>query len=119
MDPGDVDIRKGHRLRRNIYRNPGPNCSWHCDRYDKLKPFGFPIHGRIDGWSRKIILLYVMQSHNQLNIVATYFLDAVEVYDGCLVDLVTDLKMGQWPDSLSSEVTQIVRDMYHHLEHDA
>lgn len=37
------------------------------------------------------MLLYVMQSHNQLNIVATYFLDVVEVYGGCLVDLVTDL----------------------------
>lgn len=23
---------------------------WHCDGYDKLKPFGLPIHGCIDGY---------------------------------------------------------------------
>ena len=27
----------------------GPNFSWHCDGYDKLKPFGIAIHGCIDG----------------------------------------------------------------------
>ena len=38
------------RLRRRAYRNYGPNDTWHCDGYDKLKPFGFPIHACIDGW---------------------------------------------------------------------
>ena len=28
---------------------PGLNQAWHMDGYDKLKPFGFPIHGAIDG----------------------------------------------------------------------
>ena len=27
----------------------GPNQAWHCDGYDKLKPFGLAIHGCIDG----------------------------------------------------------------------
>ena len=27
----------------------GPNWCWHIDGYDKLKPFGFPIHACIDG----------------------------------------------------------------------
>ena len=27
----------------------GPNFIWHVDRYDKLKTFGFNIHGCIDG----------------------------------------------------------------------
>ena len=91
MDPEGTELRKGHRLRRWIYHNPGPNYSWHCDGYDKLKPFGFPIHGCIDGWSRKIMWLYVTRSNNQPNNVAAYFLDAVQEYGGCPVDLVTDL----------------------------
>lgn len=28
----------------------GPNYVWHCDGYDKMKPYGFPIHGCIDGY---------------------------------------------------------------------
>ena len=28
-----------------------PNFLWHCDGYDKLKPFGIAIHGCIDGYS--------------------------------------------------------------------
>ena len=31
MDPEGTELRKGHRLRRRIYHNPGPNYSWHCD----------------------------------------------------------------------------------------
>ena len=52
-DPEGVQERSTHRLKRRVYRNPGPNFSWHCDGYDKLKPYGFPIHGCIDGWNRK------------------------------------------------------------------
>ena len=92
MDPEGSELRKAHRLRRRIYQNTGPNYSRYCDGYDKLKPFGFPIYGCIDGWSRKIMWLYVTpRSNNQPNNVAAYFLDAVGEYCGCPVDLVTDL----------------------------
>ena len=91
LDPEGTELRKAHRLTRRKYQNPGPNYSWHCDGYDKLKPFGFPIHGCIDGWSREILWLYVTRSNNQPNNVAAYYLDAVEGYGGCPVDLVTDL----------------------------
>ena len=93
MDPEGSELRKAHRLRRRIYQNPGPNYSWHCDGYDKLKPFGFPIYGCR---SRKIIWLYVTRSNNQPNNVAAYFLDAVGEYCGCPVDLVTDLGTENW-----------------------
>ena len=43
MNPEGTEARKGHRLRRRVYQNPGPNYSWQCDGYDKLRPFGFPI----------------------------------------------------------------------------
>lgn len=44
------ELQKAHCLKR-MYHNPDPNYAWHCDSYDKLKPFGFTIHGCIDGWS--------------------------------------------------------------------
>ena len=28
---------------------------WHIDGYDKLKPYGFCVHGAIDGFSRRIM----------------------------------------------------------------
>ena len=69
LDPEGTEERRAHRLRRRTYRNTGPNDAWHCDGYDKLKPFGFPIHACIDGWSRKALWLYVLfdrvtYSHN-------------------------------------------------------
>ena len=53
IDPEGTELRKRHRLKRRKYHNSysGPNYAWHCDGYDKLKPFGCPIHGYIDGWS--------------------------------------------------------------------
>ena len=65
FDSEGTEMRKAHRLKRRRYHNPGPNYSWHCDGYDKLKPYGFPIHGCIDGWSRKILWLLVTRSNNQ------------------------------------------------------
>ena len=49
VDPAEVELRSRHRLRRRQYRGKGPNFIWHVDGYDKLKPFGFCVHGCIDG----------------------------------------------------------------------
>ena len=49
LDPVGCHERKAHRLQRRQYMNPGPNFAWHTDGYDKLKPYGFPIHGCVDG----------------------------------------------------------------------
>ena len=55
IDPIGVVIRKRRRLRRREYSLSGPNYTWHADGYDKLKDFGFPIHGCIEGYSRKLL----------------------------------------------------------------
>ena len=34
----------------------------HVDGYDRLKPYGFPIHSAIDGFSRRILWLHVTRS---------------------------------------------------------
>ena len=54
LDPQGAEERRRQRLHRRTYRSPGPNECWHADGYDKLKPFGFPVHGAVDGYSRRI-----------------------------------------------------------------
>ena len=45
LDPDGCEERRTKCLRRRRYRNPGANHAWHMNGYDKLKPYGFPIHG--------------------------------------------------------------------------
>ena len=59
IDPQGVQERKRYRLRRRRYFAPGPDFVWHLDGYDKLKSFGFSIHGCLDGFSRRILWLEV------------------------------------------------------------
>ena len=91
IDPERVEFRKAHRLSRRQYYCPGPNSVWHADGYDKLKPYGFPIHGCIDGYSRKVIWLYLTRSNNYPDNIAAYYLDAVRQLGGCSRELDTDL----------------------------
>lgn len=67
-----------------------PNFCWHLDGYDKLKPYGFPIHGAIDGYSRKILWLELTRSNNKPEIPARFYLDCVKETQGCLVLVRTD-----------------------------
>lgn len=60
----------------------GPNYLWHVDGYDKLKPYGFCIHGCIDGFSRRIIWLDVGTTNNDPSIVAYYYLQSIEQLQG-------------------------------------
>ena len=80
-----------HRLKRRVYQNPGPNYSWHIDGYDKLKCWGFPIHGAIDGFSRRILWLEITRSNNSPNKIATFYARTVSELGGCPLELITDL----------------------------
>lgn len=77
MDPKGVEIRSKHKLKRRKYFAAGPNDIWHLDGNDKIKPYGFSIHGCIDGFSRKMIWLRVAPSNKNPAMIANYFLDAV------------------------------------------
>ena len=50
---------------------------WHIDCYDKLKPFGFSIHGCMDGYSRKIIWLKALPSNNDPKIIADIYIKCI------------------------------------------
>lgn len=77
FDPEGVNLRKAHRLSRRKYIASGPNYVWHVDGYDKLKPYGFCIHGAIDGYSRRILWLEVSSTNNDSAVIASYYLDTL------------------------------------------
>jgi hypothetical protein len=78
VDPDGVEQRRRRRLMRRQYSNPGPNYLWHMDGYDKLKPYGFAIHGAIDGYSRRILWLEVANSNNNPDLISSYYLDTMQ-----------------------------------------
>ena len=82
LDPAGVRQRSVKRFQRRAYVVRGPNDVWHIDGYDKLKPFGFAIHGAIDGYSRRILWLEVGQSNNDPKVVAQYFVDYMKTIGG-------------------------------------
>ena len=67
VDAQGVHMRSNRRFSRRNYHSKvwllieevmlfiiilfkGPNYVWHMDGYDKLTPFGFCIHGCVDGY---------------------------------------------------------------------
>ena len=90
VDPEGVQLRKRRRLHRRTYVSPGPKFAWHADGYDKLKPYGFSIHGCIDDFSRRILWLQVQRSNKNPKVIARYFFDYVKATEGCPIRLLTD-----------------------------
>jgi len=90
MDPDGCELRRRHQLQRRTYVNPRPNFCWHTDGYDKLKPYGFPIHACIDGFSRKVLWLGVSRTNNDPMIVARSYLGVVTENEGCPRKVRTD-----------------------------
>ena len=120
LDPDSTSQRRLRKLKRRIYRSKvssacmwynctyqlyclfkGPNFAWHCDGYDKLKPYGLPIHGCIDGYihdllyfslslqtllrySRRVMWLRVAASNNNPRYIAAFFFQCVREIGGCL-----------------------------------
>ncbi|XP_072166108.1 uncharacterized protein [Diadema setosum] len=80
LDPHGVERRSNRRLLRRRYTSRGPNHIIHIDGYDKLKQFGFAVHSAIDGFSRKILWLYVGRSNNDPRFISR--LDFISAIDG-------------------------------------
>ena len=78
INPEECRNCRARKLERRIYTSPGRNTVWHADGYDKLEPYGFPIHGCIDGFSRKVLWLQVFCSSNDPIIPAHFYLTALE-----------------------------------------
>ena len=90
LNPDGMTIRRRHRLVRRTYSVKGPNCIWHVDGYDKLKPYGICISGCVDGYSRKVLWLRAGTTNNDPAVVAGYFVEAIERFGGCPQKVRTD-----------------------------
>lgn len=66
-------------IKRRVYRVRGANALWHHDGNEKLRPWGFYVHGCIDGYSRLFIYL-VCSSNKRASTVADLFAHAVSVF---------------------------------------
>ena len=75
-------MSKPRRLQRRRSVADGPNFVWHLDGHDKLKSFGFSIHGCIDGFSRCLIWLEVASFNIKPELIAKFHLDAVKSLKG-------------------------------------
>ena len=82
LDPEGMRLRSRKAFRRREYYVRGPNYMWHLDGYDKLKPFGFAIHGAIDGYSRRMLWLKVGPTNNDPSVIANYYLSTVNEIGG-------------------------------------
>ena len=91
LNPVGVDERRRRTLHRRQYLSLGPNYCWHIDGYDKLKPYGFPIHGCVDGYSRKILWLEVLASNNNPLVIADLYLRCIRQLSILPARLRTDL----------------------------
>lgn len=78
LDPDGVEARSRYRLKRRVYNVPGPDYVWHSDNYDKLKRYGFPMYGFIDGYSKKVLFIGLSSSNNDPEVIANYFLKTVK-----------------------------------------
>ena len=64
-----------------IYRM-GPNYVWHIDGFDNLKPYGFNIHGCINGHSRRMIYSEVSAFNKCPDLIAYYYLKVAKKLNG-------------------------------------
>ena len=69
-------MRKKKTIKRRTYETNGPFDVFHIDGNDKLKRFGFAIHGCIGGFSRELIWLIVSTTNNDPLVVANFCLTA-------------------------------------------
>ena len=76
-DTGGTLLRKSRYIKPKVYTCDGPYNTWHVDVNEKLKPYGFPMHGCIDGSSRKVLWLKVTRGNNNPVVNASYFLETV------------------------------------------
>ena len=80
VDPIGVEIRRNKTIKRRIYQTNGPMDILHIDGNDKLKRFGFAIHGCIDGFSRKLLWLNVSTTNNDPLVIANYYINCVSTF---------------------------------------
>ena len=84
LDPQGVSIRRRKKMEFSCQRSLGPIGCWNIDGYDKIKSFGFPIIRCIDGFSRKILWLEIVNSNNDPFVTAFAYLNFISELEAIL-----------------------------------
>lgn len=109
LEPGRLAAMRAGRLKRRQYEVQGPNGIWHTDGYDKLKPFGFCIHGTMDGWSRRMMWLQVASTNNDPQVICQYYVDTARETE-CIPQV---LRMDPGTENVNqADVQQVLREPY-------
>ena len=80
VDPEGVEQRRNNVIKRRVYESNGPNDICHIDGNDKLKTWGFCIHGGVDGFSRKFLWLNVSSTNKDPLVVSNFFLSFIKIH---------------------------------------
>lgn len=78
IDPEGVKERSRNVIKRRIYQTQGPNDVHHIDGNDKLKKWGFCIHGAIDEFNRKLLCLKVATTNNDPLVIGNFYIEMVK-----------------------------------------
>ena len=76
-------MRKACHLCRKKFASEGPNSCLYADGNDKLKPYGFPVRGCIDRYSRGILWLDTTKSISYAKVPAAYYVDTIKELGVC------------------------------------
>ena len=79
VDPESCRGRKAARLKRADYHVDGPHALWHIDGWHKLIRYGLVIMGCIDGCTRTLIYLWIVDN-NRAKTSLGLFKDGVDRY---------------------------------------
>ena len=80
LDPEGVKESSRNVIKRRVYETFGHNDVYHIDGNDKLKIWGFCIHGCVDGFSRKLLWLKVATTNNDPLVIANYYLQHIKTH---------------------------------------
>ena len=67
-----VNSRQRVAIQRRVYSVPAPNCLWHIDGLHCLIRWRIVIHGRIDGFSRRIVYLRASDNNRAVTVHCLY-----------------------------------------------
>ncbi|KAF7324086.1 Integrase catalytic domain-containing protein [Mycena kentingensis (nom. inval.)] len=74
-------ITRWHQaIKRRVYKVRGANALWHHDGNEKLRPWGFYVHGCVDGHSRLIIYLFCCDNKRSSTVEDVFMREGVGVY---------------------------------------
>ncbi|KAG8715027.1 hypothetical protein FRC09_016995 [Ceratobasidium sp. 395] len=79
VDRLGIKQRTSQPIPRRVYSSPRPNFLWHHDGHHKLGPFGFVIHGFIDGYDHMIVGMRA-SDNNRSATVLQLFLDSTQMH---------------------------------------